>query len=230
MKDIGEFLVSGVIPLDGEVTIFEVGAHVGSDSLKLRQCFPRARIHCFEPDPRNVFAFKQAGVHKVVTLVEAAVGAEDGTAEMFLSTGAPKRPDPNLKSGVWTYSSSLKPPRDHLRRFPWVKFEARAKVRVIRLDTYVEQQGIGVVDFLWADVQGAEDQLIAGGQRALARTRYLYTEYADQPLYEGQIPLDEIVRRLPGRWDVLARFPDDALLRNAAFPADPLPAYLGVTG
>jgi len=27
------------------------------------------------------------------------------------------------------------------------------------------------IDFVWADVQGAEDLFIAGGQQALARTR-----------------------------------------------------------
>ncbi|MEN9248224.1 MAG: hypothetical protein Q6L50_08560 [Gloeomargarita sp. GMQP_bins_120] len=37
-------------------------------------------------------------------------------------------------------------------------------------------------DFIWADVQGAEVDLIQGGLQALANTRYFYTEYANTEL------------------------------------------------
>lgn len=217
MRDVGEFIMSGALPFDAAHTIIEIGAHVGSDSRQLRRFFPNATIYCFEPDPRNTYAFRKAGLDGVVNLVEAAIGDIDGESMMHLSTGAPLKRDPNLPSNLWTYSSSLKKPVEHLKQFPWVKFGAQAKVKVMRLDTFVQARGIERIDFLWADVQGAEDQMIAGGQRALARTRYLYTEYADRELYQGQIPLSEILKRLPGEWEVLGHFPEDVLLRNTAF-------------
>ena len=58
------------------------------------------------------------------------------------------------------------------------------------------------VDWIWCDVQGAEDLVIAGGQETLARTRFFYTEYIECEAYEGQIGRDEIHRRLPGTWRI----------------------------
>ena len=77
---------------------------------------------------------------------------------------------------------------------------------------------VKTVDLLWADVQGAEVDLIEGGRETLARTSYLYTEYSNAELYAGQINLEEILARLPG-WRVVQNFPTtedyaDVLLEN----------------
>lgn len=217
--DIRAFLDSGVLSKDEPITIVELGAHVGMHTRLFRWLFPKARIWAFEPDPRNIAEIKRLGVDKSVHIVEAAIGDHDGTMTMHLSSGKVKAGDPRTSLSNWTFSSSLKQPRGHLKRFQWVKFPHTAKVKVITLDTFVREQGIDVIDFLWADVQGAEDMMIAGGQQALARTRYLFTEYSDEQLYEGQIGLEEILRRLPGgpgAWDVHKNYGDDALLRNRA--------------
>ncbi len=198
--------------------ILEIGAHYGQDTVDLRTLFPTARMWSFEPDPRNIYRIKKNGITKATTLVEAAVGDRDGTAEFLLSSGLPPPEDPNYRRGQtrepWSYSSSLKKPRAHLERVPWVKFESKATVRVVRLDTFAAAENLREVDFIWADVQGAEDQMIAGGQTLLAGTSYLYTEYSDEELYEGQIGLGELVKRLPGRWEVLEDYGNDVLLRN----------------
>lgn len=36
----------------------EVGANDGTDTNKLLEAFPEIEIHCFEPDPRAIAAFK----------------------------------------------------------------------------------------------------------------------------------------------------------------------------
>ena len=96
---------------------------------------------------------------------------------------------------------------------PHVTFERSAEVAVRRLDGWAAENGVARVDFVWADVQGAENRLIEGGRETLSRTRYLYTEYADRELYEGQWTLDRILAELPG-FELAARYPNDALLRN----------------
>ena len=83
------------------------------------------------------------------------------------------------------------------------------------LDSVCEQQGIGPVDFIWLDVQGAELDVFSGAAQTLARTRFLYTEYSNQELYKGQRGLRDLVKHLKG-FSVLARYPGDALLRNEA--------------
>ncbi len=59
----------------------------------------------------------------------------------------------------------------------------------------------------------AENLFIRGGQEALGKTRYLYTEYSNRELYEGQVNLPQLLALLPD-YEVVARYPGDVLLRN----------------
>jgi len=70
------------------------------------------------------------------------------------------------------------------------------------LDNVAARMQIAKVDWIWCDVQGAEDLVIAGGLKTFARTRFFYTEYIEVEAYVGQIGRDEIHRRLPGRWRI----------------------------
>jgi FkbM family methyltransferase len=139
-----------------------------------------------------------------VRLQRAAVSDRDGSAPFILSAQGWGRD--------WTYSSSLREPKHHLQRFP-VSFGPTIEVRTLTLDRYCAQEGIDGVDFIWADIQGAEAQMIRGARATLSRTRYLYTEYSDDELYEGQASLDEMLGLLP-EFRVLELWPDDVLLEN----------------
>ncbi len=81
------------------------------------------------------------------------------------------------------------------------------------LDAVCDKCGIGPVDFIWLDVQGAELEVFSGGRKTLARTRYLYTEYSEHELYKGQVGLRKMLDHLPD-FSVMGRYPGDALLRN----------------
>ena len=69
------------------------------------------------------------------------------------------------------------------------------------------------MDFIWADVQGAEGDMVAGGPTLFANTRFMLTEYSDDEMYEGQATLRSLRRLLRG-WRVVIRYRDDVLLRN----------------
>jgi hypothetical protein len=69
------------------------------------------------------------------------------------------------------------------------------------------------VDFIWADVQGAESDLIEGASGILASTRYFYTEYSNSEWYEGQITLPGLVQMLPD-FELVRRYPMDVLFRS----------------
>lgn len=214
MRDIYDFLRGPALDHTAPLVILEIGCATGVDSLDLRRLFPKSRLFCFEPDPRNVYVMKKALPKGAAVIIEAAVGDRDGDATFNLSEG---KVPPGADVHTWTFSSSLKAPTGHLQEAPWVKFLRTVKVKLVRLDTFAREQALDTIDFIWADVQGAEDLVIAGGQEALSRTRYFYSECYDKPMYEGQIGLDEIRNRLPGgpaAWDVTHRFPTDVLLRN----------------
>lgn len=182
-------------------TFLELGAHRGTDTAWLSH-IPGVTMHAFEPDPRN-----EQPPRPNVMLHRAAVTDADGRAPFVLS-----------ESGwgqAWTHSSSLKRPLNHLTRYP-VTFGETVEVKTISLDSFARQTGISTVDFIWADIQGAEGEMIRGGIELLRRTRYLYTEYSDDEMYEGQSTLADILAMLPD-YRVVELWPDDVLLENLTF-------------
>lgn len=204
MNNIHEFIVAKLYG-PGLKTIFEVGAHIGTDTAHLAK-IPGSTVHAFEPDPRNELPALANVVRNRV-----AVGAADGEAEFT----------PSAKRGAWdwTCSGSLRKPKEHLKSWPDVTFGEPIKVQVVTLDSYCRKHGVGVVDFVWADVQGAEVDMIKGGAETLKRTRYLYTEFSWKELYEGQVNLEGILALLGPAWRLVQTFPTtedyaDALLEN----------------
>jgi 2-O-methyltransferase len=83
------------------------------------------------------------------------------------------------------------------------------------LDDWAALSGVEAVDFIWADVQGAEGDLIAGATNVLSNTKYFYTEYGTSEWYEGQAPLGDICNSLFDLGHVmLQKFGIDALFVN----------------
>jgi hypothetical protein len=68
-------------------------------------------------------------------------------------------------------------------------------------------------DLIWADVQGAEGDLVDGGAETLAQTRFFYTEFSDREWYEGQVSFADLAANLPS-FEVVEKFEMDALFRN----------------
>jgi len=216
--------------------VLELGAHTGSDTLEFLAEFRDIRIFCFEPDPRCAAKFRSAVNDPRCTLVEAAVAGSDGTAGLRLSSGRPTRPwwgAPWLlkllgvkplpdAGGDWEGSSTIKKAVSSCRLYPWLLFEKAAEVKTVRLDTWAAAQGLGAVDFIWADVQGAERDLIEGGRKTLAACRYLYLEYGETSPYPDALGRAETIELLrPLGFEVMPRLSSDGpvgnlLLRNAA--------------
>lgn len=196
--------------------ILEIGCNDGSHTRQFLDVFPTATIHCFEPDERALRRWSRHVRSDRVTVHPIAIGAADGTARFFASGGTPPgaAPEHRLPDG-WDLSGSIRPPKRMLHVNPWCRFDDTRRVTVRSLDSWAAQHEIDGVDFIWADVQGAEGDLIQGGQRTLGRTRYLYTEYDNRELYEGQIDLRALLRLLP-QFDVVTRYAGDVLLRNRA--------------
>ena len=143
-----------------------------------------------------------------------AISSIDGETEFHMSNGLPSPDWEETLPGGWDMSGSIRTPKGHLEMYPWCTFEKSIKVRTNTLDMWCDKEGVKAIDLIWADVQGAEVDLIMGGMATLDQTRYFYTEYCDQELYEGQISLRQILKLLPD-FKVLYRFSGDVLLKNA---------------
>jgi len=190
--------------------ILEVGCNDGTDTLDFLETFKDCKVYCFEPDPRAIDKFKVND--KRCKLFKIAISNEDGETTFNLSGGE----DPYGKKDDWDQSSSIKQPKKHLKDYPWCNFDKKIKVEIKRLDTWAKENNINKADFIWADVQGAEKELIEGGLNILNNTNYFYTEFYDEEMYEGQLNLQQILDLLPN-FKVVKKFGNNVLLKNKVY-------------
>lgn len=185
---------------DRRPVIVEIGVHVGqSTPLLWALCRTPPIWIGFEPDPRNLHFLAGLGLR----VIPAAVGASHGTTTLYMSSGG--------DDGNHTASSSIQRPTAHLEHHPHVTFPETAEVQVCALDDVIPSQVD--IDLIWCDVQGAQRAVIAGGQKTLARTRYLYIEVHGTPMYDGEPTPEELLELLPD-WEVVGVYAAEVLLRR----------------
>jgi FkbM family methyltransferase len=203
--------------LGGAPVILDVGANDGTTTNDFLAEFPDGRVYAFEPDPRAIAKFKRNVTSSRAQLFETAIGAIDGTAEFYVSGGIPPWATSNPRIAErhypdgWDESGSIRKPKSHRKFWPWVTFETKSLVPIARLDTWSREHCPGPIDLIWADVQGAESDLIEGGQETLARSRFFYTEFSDDEWYEGQATL-KALQAMIGEFALVGSFGPNVLL------------------
>jgi len=193
--------------------ILDIGCNDGTHTQMFFDLFENASVYSFEPDPRAYNRFKNIVKHPRSRIFATAIGAFDGKIEFHQSEGIPDASWVAKRPEGWDYSGSIRKPKQHLTIHPWCQFSKKIEVDIMRLDTWVKNEKIDKIDFIWADVQGAEVDLINGGYETLTQTRFLYTEYNDLELYEGQVTLSKLLDMLPD-FEIVHKYQDDVLLRN----------------
>jgi FkbM family methyltransferase len=184
--------------------IFEIGCADGKDTQEFINTLKDIEFHmyCFEPEPRNAQIFRRTISDSRVHFYEIALGDSTRSNVPFYQSNT-------------EYSSSLLKPTEHLNKeWPQITFDNMLSVTQTSLDDFVASNSIPLIDFIWADVQGAEHLLISGAQKTLTnKVKYFYTEYSDIPYYAGQHTLSQLLAMLPG-YTVLKDYGSDVLLVN----------------
>jgi len=178
------FKQSDIIPK----IILDVGTYDCKDSIKFSKYWPNAKIYAFEPSPEAIkIAKENIKTYSNIELIECAISNVDGYVNWYQST----------MPGETGSSSSIKKPVDHLILHPTIKFNKTKNVKSMKLDTWIKEKNIDIIDLIWADVNGAEDLFLQGSIETLKRTRLLWTEYFNFELFQGQLPLHLIQKELP---------------------------------
>jgi FkbM family methyltransferase len=192
--------------------ILEVGAHIGTDTIKLSRYTETGRLICFEPDSRNIVDLRKLENTVKFEIVDRAVVNTVGEVTFYQSFGQ----KPGIAREI-TDLSSTKTPKAVGKKNPWARFVA-TKVQGITLDYYCDLNNITEVDLIWADVQGGELDLVHGARHILQNTKLFYFECMKNclGLYEGQPSFGQILNALPqkNRWIVEFSNNTDVLLRR----------------
>jgi FkbM family methyltransferase len=170
--------------------VLDIGANLGGFSEMALRFNPKAEIYAFEPIPKLADSIRALSTkYPALHCVQAALGAEPGLREF--------RVHEHIGS-----SSLLGPDATYNSLYPaHCAVSELIKVPVIRLDDWAASNGLGArrpIDLVKMDVQGFEGQVIQGGPATLSRTRYLVTEAALFPAYQGGVMLDELCEHLRG--------------------------------
>jgi FkbM family methyltransferase len=198
--------------------VLEVGANSGQDTVLLLDAFPVAEIWCFEPEPRALKSWQKNVKDPRAKLFPIAVADFSGTVSFHQSDGVPPDVASDLFPDGWDLSGSIMRPKNHTQVHPWSSFENTISVRCEPLDSIIgnpEDGGPLPIGLLWADVQGAEELLIRGANETLKKTRYFYTEFSNDELYEGQVSLAKLISLLP-HFRIKKLWKNDVLFENRA--------------
>jgi FkbM family methyltransferase len=138
----------GVTPL-----ILDAGANIGASAVWFRALFPEARIVAVEPAPDNVELLRLNCAGPNVTIVEGAVGAEDGTMHLV---------DPGR--GEWAYR---------------VEAEGGRPVAVHSIAALLERAGSAFPLVCKLDIEGGEADLFAKNTEWVDRFALIAIELHD---------------------------------------------------
>ncbi|MEJ0104610.1 MAG: FkbM family methyltransferase [Bacteroidota bacterium] len=173
---------------DRPLTIFEIGACEGEDSIKYSRFFPNALIYAFEPLPSNADIIeKNLKRYNVgnVKLNNIALSDKKGESEFYVSSGNPA----NIEVNDWDFgnkSSSLLAPDLHHEVSSFIKFNEKIKVETNTLDSFCSENNIREVDFIHMDVQGAELMVLKGSEGMMASIKAIWLEVSKVELYKNQ--------------------------------------------
>lgn len=215
MKSFDSSMIAQLIPEDAgnnAHAIIEVGAHNGSDTANFVNNLKNYFIFAFEPDKRafkNLINIPSKNRHGLF-FENCAISDVDEEIDFYPSK---YNSSYNLE---WDYSGSILKPKNHLKMYPQVSFESEPyKIDCYRLDTILdcELSFLDEISFIWIDAQGAEQKAINGLGKYLAKTRFIYTEYSNYELYEGQVTKDTLLSSVP-TFEVILDDGENMLLKN----------------
>jgi FkbM family methyltransferase len=155
--------------------ILHIGAHFGQENTLYQKHGIKNKIF-FEPLP-HTFKKLQENVKDGI-LVNKALGNETGIKMM------------NLELDNQSQSSSFLTPKLHLTQYPWIKFNNKVNVSMIKLDDYEFNRED--YNFINIDVQGYELEVFKGGKDTLNQIDYIIAEVNRDEVYENCARVEEL--------------------------------------
>ena len=147
----------GAVQIGEQDIVLDLGANFG-----LFSCVAASKggkVYAFEPTPRTLlFLKKNAALYKDIHIEEYAVSDKEG--EVFFNVNDMTGSNISLEANT-LFSELVSAQADlHMKQI---------KVKSITLDSFVRERGLDRVDFIKADIEGAERYMLAGAKEVLSK-------------------------------------------------------------
>jgi FkbM family methyltransferase len=158
----------------------DIGAHIGYYTRLLADLVGTSgRVLAFEPNPENFEVLKKnmsGDKYRNVELFNYAVGEREGILPLYVSPGNSNH---SLIQG-------------------YTQAESVIEVRVVSLDSFLQERGIGQIGFVKSDTEGAEPLVLAGMKNIAARSLnlHLLMELNPTALRCGNVEPDQFLENI----------------------------------
>ena len=153
-------IIKSLFSADDVITIFDVGAHVGKNSLYYKSIFKNSNIYSFEPFQNSFEVLRRLNLTNFRPY-NLGLSDKKGTESFSSNKGSPT-------NSLLSLSLSAKE--------TWGGYEGLSQVERVdceftTLDDFCDENNVEFIDFLKIDVQGAEFRVLKGAHRALSEKR-----------------------------------------------------------
>ncbi|MGE4267712.1 MAG: FkbM family methyltransferase [Deferribacterales bacterium] len=162
--------------------IFDVGANIGQSVAGFKQKVPDAVIHSFEPDSDCFDILKsKCADYRDVTAVNAGLGASEDIITLYKYEESTANSFNRISSDSMAVRSQSHKKVNRCLTQPANTQECR----VLTIDGYCRENGIGHINLLKIDVQGFENEVLKGAAEMIGagRVDIILTELSFDDLY-----------------------------------------------
>jgi FkbM family methyltransferase len=194
--------ITNVIGNKEHLVIFDIGAFNFGDSIMLKTKFPNSSVHAIEAFPYNVEKYGNRAKSKGVLVHNLAISDKNGETTFYNST--------TINGTEWTCSGSILEPT--YETHPGLKYnDDGIVVETMTLENFCKNNGIGNIDVIHMDIQGAEYYAVKGFGESI-RPKLLFCETCEYKTYKNSLSLealDELLFEMG--YEIMERLPYDTL-------------------
>ena len=195
-----------------DVIIYHVGANTGQELEQFFNFFNSGKIYCFEANPTCIHLLEEnlneiksshSNQNIEVEIINAAVCNKNGKVTLYRNSEM---------FGDAHQSATIMPKHEpHALKRRDVHHEEKVEVNAITLNSFSKERKISHVDLIWADVEGAQGELLIGASDILTSVDYIFIEHS--PLWGGWSKF-EIHEYLDNDFLHIATIAQDIIFKN----------------
>jgi FkbM family methyltransferase len=162
--------------------ILDIGSRDLDQSIEFSSVYQNSKIYAFEPNPEqfNICLNKSIN-HENINVEQLAISDKNGSLDFYITHG---------NVGASSLLEPINVPFASTQNFTKISVESK------RLDDWLEQNKIDVVDIMWLDTQGIELAALKSMGDKLKKVKFIHCEASELPYYKGHLLKTDLVEFL----------------------------------